>query len=195
MNEDEIKKENDVLSEKAREIVCRLTEDEKLSFLTGADVWHTAGCEREGVVPLRMSDGPSGIRVGDDRTVCFPSACALACSFDRDVVYRVGEMIGEEVVANGITLLLAPAMNVKRSPLCGRNFEYYSEDPYLTGELVSEYVKGAQKNVGCCLKHFAVNNQETKRMSVNAEVSERALRDIYLLPFEIAVKKSGPLAV
>jgi beta-glucosidase len=152
-----------------------------------------------------MSDGPHGLRKQEPelqgtrdsiKAVCFPAACATASSFDRDLLRRLGEALGDECQAEQIAILLGPAINIKRSPLCGRNFEYLSEDPFLAGELAAGYIRGVQsKNVGASLKHFAANNQETRRMVISAEIDEQALREIYLTGFEIAVKKAQPWTV
>lgn len=182
------------INTRAQNILSELTAIQKISLLTGADAWHTAEYAEAGLPAITMRDGPSGVRTYGKGALCFPSGCALGSSFSRETVRRVGELLGEETANNGVNLLLAPAVNIKRSPLCGRNFEYYSEDPYLTGELAYSYITGVQKNAGCCVKHFAVNNQESKRMSVNAIVSDRALADIYLRSFERAVS-AKPLAV
>ena len=128
--------------------------------------------------------------------VCFPAACATACTFDRELMNSMGETLGMECQAEGVSILLGPAVNMKRSPLCGRNFEYLTEDPYLAGELAAHYIKGVQsQNIGTSIKHFAANNQEHERMSGSSEVDERALREIYLPAFETAVKKSQPWTV
>lgn len=173
---------------------------------TGADFWHSHGAESLGIPQLTMSDGPHGLRKQDETAdhlgihdslpaICFPCAAALACSFDREIAARVGALLGQECRAEGIHLLLGPAMNIKRTPLCGRNFEYFSEDPYLTGELAFCYVTALQsEGVGACVKHFAVNNQENGRMTLSANVSERALREIYLEAFR-RVTQARPRAV
>lgn len=128
--------------------------------------------------------------------VCFPAACATASSFDRELLHDMGVTLGKECQAEGVSVLLGPAVNIKRSPLCGRNFEYLSEDPYLAGELAASYINGVQsQNVGTSIKHFAANNQENERMSVSAEVDERTLREIYFPAFETAVKKAQPWTV
>lgn len=190
-------------------IIKQMTLKEKAALCSGADFWHTEGIERLGVPAVLMSDGPHGLRKqpetqsGDHlglndsiEAVCFPAACATASSFDRELLYYMGKLLGKECRAEHVSILLGPAVNIKRSPLCGRNFEYMSEDPYLTGELASAYIKGVQsENVGTSIKHFAANNQEHERMSVSAEIDERTMREIYLQAFEKAVKKAKPWTV
>lgn len=169
---------------------------------------HTEKVERLGIPDVMVSDGPHGLRTqgegGGDHlglndsieAVCFPAACATACSFDRDMMYEMGETLGKECQAENVSILLGPAVNIKRSPLCGRNFEYISEDPYVAGELSAAYIQGVQsQNVGTSIKHFAVNNQEHERMYGSSNVDERTLREIYLASFETAVKKSRPWTV
>lgn len=187
-----------------KKLLSELTLEEKAGLCSGVDFWHTKPISRLGIPSVMVSDGPHGLRkqttredlldIGESaKAVCFPTAAALACSFDRDLLHKLGIALGEECQAEDISTLLGPAVNMKRSPLCGRNFEYFSEDPYLTGELAASYVNGVQsKNIGTSVKHFAVNNQETKRMSVSAEVDERSLREIYLAAFETIVKKAQP---
>lgn len=185
---------------------------EKLSFdittaatlCTGADFWHSA---RVGDIPaITFSDGPYGLRKQNDKAdhlgvnesieaVCFPTAVCVASSFDTKAAEEMGRLLGEECLAEGVDILLAPAVNIKRTPLCGRNFEYYSEDPYLAGELGAAFVRGLQScGVGACVKHYAANNRENGRMAVSANMSERTLREIYLPAF-IRVMKERPCAV
>ncbi len=185
-------------------LVSEMTLEEKASLCSGADLWHTKKVPRLDIDSIKVSDGPHGLRTQSDKgdnlginesieAVCFPPAVLAACSFDRELIRREGEIIGNEAMAYDVSTVLGPAVNMKRSPLCGRNFEYYSEDPYLCGELASEFVKGVQsKNVGTSLKHFAVNNQETYRMSNDSVVDERTLREIYLYAFEKTVKEAKP---
>lgn len=191
----------------AKLLVSQMTLEEKASLLSGKGFWHIKGVERLGLPSVMVSDGPHGLRkqatAGDHlglnesvSAVCFPSAAGLASSFDRELMKTLGEALGEECQAEDVAILLGPAVNIKRSPLCGRNFEYFSEDPCLTGELAAAYIEGVQsKNVGVSLKHYAVNNQEHRRMSVNAVVDERTLREIYLGGFEKAVKHAKPYTV
>ncbi len=190
-----------------KQLVSQMTLEEKASLCSGKGFWKIKGIERLGLPSVMVSDGPHGLRKqiasGDHlglndsiSAVCFPTAAGLACSFDRDLIRLLGEALGEECQAEDVAILLGPAINIKRSPLCGRNFEYFSEDPYLAGELAAAYIEGVQsKNVGVSLKHYAVNNQEHRRMTVNAVVDERTLREIYLTAFEIAIRKAKPWTV
>ncbi len=193
--------------EKIRDHIARMTLEEKAGLCSGADFWHTKAVERLGIPASMVSDGPHGLRKqpeeGDHlgisesiKAVCFPAGCATAASFDRDLIRRMGETLGNECQAEGVSVILGPAVNIKRSPLCGRNFEYYSEDPLLAGELSGALIEGVQsKNIGTSIKHFLANNQETRRMSISAEVDERSLREIYLAAFEAAVRKQKPWTV
>ncbi len=182
-----------------------MTLEEKIALLSGKDFWHT--CENSEMKSIMVSDGPHGLRKQDEggdckgvnesiTSVCFPSASCLASSFDTEIMKKLGNTLGEECAAEDVSVLLGPAVNIKRSPLCGRNFEYFSEDPYLTGKMAESYINAVQeKGVGTSIKHFAVNNQEKRRMSISAEVDERALREIYFKGFEIAVKGSQPKTI
>jgi beta-glucosidase len=187
-------------------ILSQMTLEEKAGLCSGADIWHTKAVERLGVMPVMMADGPHGLRKRDDEdplgltqsvpATCFPTAAALACSWDRELLTEVGEALGRECQAEKVSVLLGPGCNIKRSPLCGRNFEYFSEDPFLSSELAAAHISGVQsQGVGTSLKHFAANNQETARMNVDAVIDERALREIYLCAFEGAVKKAAPWTV
>lgn len=197
--------ENNIsLKDKAKELVSQMTLEEKAGLCSGKDCWNMKPIERLSLDSITMMDGPHGLRkqigatdnlgIGDSvPSVCFPTASALACSFDRDLVHNVGKAIGEECNQEGVSIILGPAINQKRSPLCGRNFEYLSEDPILSGELAASMIQGIQgTGTGTSLKHFAVNNQEKRRMTINAVVDERTLRETYLKAFEIAVKKGKP---
>ncbi|MBR5345862.1 MAG: glycoside hydrolase family 3 C-terminal domain-containing protein [Clostridia bacterium] len=191
----------------AQTILKQMTLEEKAAFCSGRDFWHTKAIERLGVPGVMMCDGPHGLRKqegeGDHlginksiETVCYPTAAALASSFDRDVMARLGEALGQECQAESVAMLLGPGLNIKRSPLCGRNFEYFSEDPYLAGEMGAAYVNALQsKGIAACAKHFACNNQETRRMSGSSEVDERTLHEIYLPAFEAVVKKGKTRSV
>lgn len=188
-------------------LVRQMTLEEKAGLCSGEDLWHTKAVERLGVGRIMVSDGPHGLRKQEGRVekigtagsisaVCFPTGSCTACSFDPELLCRLGETLGDECRAEGIAVLLGPAANGKRSPLCGRNFEYFSEDPYLTGKMAAAYINGVQsRGVGTSLKHFAVNNQEHRRMSTSANIGERALREIYLAGFEEAVKEGKPWTV
>ncbi|MCU0519497.1 MAG: glycoside hydrolase family 3 C-terminal domain-containing protein [Anaerolineae bacterium] len=187
-------------------LIAAMTLEEKASFCSGLDAWRTKPIDRLGIPSVMMSDGPHGLRKqkGDspapnEATVpatCFPTGAALAATWDRDLVARVGIAIAEEAQTEGVGIVLGPAVNVKRSPLCGRNFEYLSEDPYLIGELAKAYIRAVQEQgVGVSLKHFAANNQETRRMLIDTIVDERTLREIYLAGFETAVRESRPWTV
>ncbi|MCI2068592.1 MAG: glycoside hydrolase family 3 C-terminal domain-containing protein [Bacilli bacterium] len=182
--------------------------EEKLRLLMGKDEWHTYPCPSLHLASIRVADGPSGLRVEGEQkdqdsllktslpSVSFPCASLNASSFDPDSFAKLGKAISQEAKALGVNVVLGPGINIKRSPLCGRSFEYLSEDPLVSGQLASSYVQAIQKEgIGACLKHFAANNQETYRSSISVEVDERTLREIYLRPFEIAVKKSQPWAV
>ncbi len=185
----------------------RMTLQQKASLLVGASHWDTVGVEEAGLESIALSDGPHGLRhqLGEadhlginqsEPATCFPSASALACSFDVDLVRSVGEAIASEAVDQGVSVVLGPGVNIKRSPLCGRNFEYFSEDPLLSGELGAAMVRGIQsRGVAACLKHFACNNQELARLVSDSVVDERALREIYLQPFERVVKKARPWSI
>ena len=185
-------------------IIREMTLEEKVGMCSGKDFWHLKGVERLGIPEVMVSDGPHGLRkqaaeadhLGLNesiKAVCFPTACATACSFDRDLLEEMGERIGDECQAEDLSVILGPAVNIKRSPLCGRNFEYFSEDPYLASQMAAAHIKGVQsKNVGTSIKHFAANNQEHRRMSCSSEVDERTLREIYLAAFETAIKEAKP---
>ena len=190
-----------------KKIISQMTLEEKIGLSSGFDFWRLKSIERLGIPTVMLSDGPHGLRKQSDdaeytdinnsiEAICFPSGVTTACSFDRDLLYRLGDILGEEYQSENVAVLLGPAINIKRSPLGGRNFEYFSEDPYLTGELASMYIKGVQSHqVGTSLKHFACNNQETRRMTASSEVDERTLREIYLAGFEKAVKEAKPWTV
>lgn len=181
-------------------IVSELTLAEKVSLLSGADFWTTNPVPRLQVPPLKVSDGPNGARggafKGGVQSACFPACVSLAATFDRNLARQIGRALGEETKTKGATVLLGPTVCPHRDPRGGRNFESFSEDPVLAGELASEYIIGLQgEGVGATIKHFAVNESETKRFTIDARLSQRALREIYLKPFEIAIKKSEPWAL
>ncbi len=186
-------------------ILDQMTVEEKAALCTGASAWTTVPVERLGVPEMLVSDGPHGVRRVPDATevgapslpaTCFPTASCLASTWDLALLRQVGETLGEEAIALKVDVLLGPGNNMKRTPLCGRNFEYYSEDPYLAGKLSAAFINGVQsKGVGTSLKHYAVNNQESERFRIDAVVDERTLREIYLPAFEAAVKKGKPWTV
>lgn len=190
-----------------KELIAQMTLEEKIDLCSGADFWHLKGIERLGIPSVMVSDGPHGLRKQAEKSdnlgindsiqaVCFPTAVGTASSFDRALLRRLGETLGEECQAEHVAILLGPAVNIKRSPLCGRNFEYFSEDPYLAGEMAASYINGVQsKHVGTSIKHFAVNNQERRRMTVSAVTDERTLREIYFPAFETAVKQAQPWSI
>lgn len=189
------------------EIISEMTLEEKASLCSGLDFWHTKPVERLNIPAIKVSDGPHGLRCQDESqdhlgindsvpATCFPSGATLACSWDRDLIEKVGVALGEEAQKEGVHILLGPAVNIKRSPLCGRNFEYFSEDPYLSSEIAASHINGVQsQGVGTSIKHFAVNNQEDRRMTIDAKVDERVLRETYLASFEGAIKKAKPWTV
>ncbi|MBN2004241.1 MAG: glycoside hydrolase family 3 C-terminal domain-containing protein [Anaerolineae bacterium] len=182
-----------------------MTLEEKAALCTGEGPWTTTAIPRLGVPSLVVSDGPHGVRhpIEIDKigslshpATCFPTASSLACTWDIALMHEMGQALAEEASALGVGVLLGPGNNMKRTPLCGRNFEYFSEDPYLAGEMATGLIEGIQsRGVGTSLKHFALNNQEYRRFSISAEVDERSLREIYLPAFEKAVKKGKPWTV
>jgi beta-glucosidase len=188
-------------------LLGELTLEEKASLCLGSDFWHTAPIPHLGIPAIAVSDGPHGLRKQPDEgdhvgisgslpATCFPTASALGSSFDPELARRVGEALGVEALAQGVAVVLGPGINIKRSPLCGRNFEYFSEDPLVSGELGAALVDGLQsQGVGASVKHYAVNNQETDRLRVSADVDERALREIYLPGFERVVTRGRPWTV
>lgn len=187
-----------------RELVSKLTLEEKAGLCSGLDFWQTKPVERLGVPSIMMTDGPHGLRkqagdadhLGLNASVpatCFPAGCATASSFDVELLEALGRALGEECDAEGVSMVLGPSLNIKRSPLCGRNFEYFSEDPYLAGQMAAAHVRGVQsQDVAACPKHFAANNQENRRFTVDAQIDERTLREIYLSAFEAMVKEAHP---
>ena len=196
---------------KHADLISQMTLEEKASMCDGLDYWHSQPIDRLGIKSVSLNDGPHGIRKKGDPeaakkgetnllqgvpAICFPTASATACSWDVDLIRTMGEALGDECRKEKVSVLLGPGTNIKRSPLCGRNFEYFSEDPLLAGEMAAAFINGVQsKGIGTSLKHFAANNQETRRMTVNTVVDERTLREIYLRPFEIAVKKAQPWTI
>lgn len=190
-----------------KELVQRMTLEEKAGMCSGLDFWHLKGVERLGIPSIMVTDGPHGLRKQDGSAdhlgltssvpaTCFPSAAGLASSWDKELARQVGVALGEECQAEDVAVLLGPGVNIKRSPLGGRNFEYFSEDPLLSTQMATYHIQGVQsQGVGTSLKHFAVNNQEERRMSIDAVVDERTLHEIYLASFEGAVKDGQPWTV
>ena len=184
-----------------------LTLEQKCALLSGAGTFTTRGYQKAGIPAITLSDGPNGVRkqagaadhLGLDPSVpatCFPTAATVACSWDPALGEQIGRAMGEEAAAQEIAVLLGPGLNTKRSPLCGRNFEYFSEDPYLSGKMAASYVRGIQSNgISACPKHFAVNSQELRRMASDSVVDERTLRELYLTGFEIVVKEAKPKTI
>ena len=194
---------------KHADLIKQMTLEEKATFCSGLDYWHTPGLERLDIPVVMWTDGPHGIRKRSEKkdkdqqmslkgvpAICFPTAVTTACSWDPDLIYEMGVLLGEECLKERVSVLLGPGTNIKRSPLCGRNFEYFSEDPYLAGEISAAFVNGVQsKGIGTSLKHYAGNNQETRRMTVDSVIDERALREIYLTSFEKTVKQAQPWTI
>jgi len=181
--------------DRIEKLLAEMTLEEKVSMAAGSDAWHSTGVERLGVPPIKMTDGPNGAR-GDLKSkcsaVCFPVGSALAATWNTDLLEQVGIALGQEALSKGAQVLLGPTVNIHRSPLGGRNFECYSEDPLLTARIAVAFVTGVQsQGVGCSAKHFVCNDSEFERFTISSEVGERALREIYLVPFEAAVKQAG----
>ena len=192
---------------KNAEIIAKLNLEQKCALLSGETVFTTRGYKNAGIPSITLSDGPNGVRkqagaadhLGLNPSVpatCFPTAATVACSWDPALGEQLGQAMGEEAAAQEVSVLLGPGLNTKRSPLCGRNFEYFSEDPYLSGKLAAAYVRGIQSNgIAACPKHFAVNSQELRRMASDSVVDERTLRELYLTGFEIVVKEAHPKTI
>ena len=192
---------------KNAEIIAKLNLEQKCALLSGAGTFTTRGCPKAGVPSITLSDGPNGVRkqagtadhLGLNPSVpatCFPTAATVACSWDPALGEEIGRAMGEEAVAQEVAVLLGPGLNTKRSPLCGRNFEYFSEDPYLSGKMAAAYVRGIQsEGIAACPKHFAVNSQELRRMASDSVLDERTLRELYLTGFEIVVKEAAPKTI
>lgn len=196
------------LRSRAEDLMKKLTLDEKIGMVHGAQLFQTQGVERLGIPPLKMSDGPMGVRqefhpsswipegTSRDYVTYLPCNSALASTWNRRLAYETGSVLSEETRGRGKDVILGPGVNIKRSPLCGRNFEYFSEDPYLTKELAAPFIRGVQNwDVAACVKHFAANNQETERLWVDVEVEEKALREIYLPAFRDAAEKGGSYTI
>jgi beta-glucosidase len=194
---------NDEYYAKARQLVARMELEEKALLLTGDGWWATHRIDRLGIPSISLTDGPHGVRKGQGAglatsvpATCFPTASALSCSWDLDLLRQIGVALGKESQAIDVQILLGPGVNMKRSPLGGRNFEYFSEDPVLAGKLAVAYIQGVQsQGVGTSLKHYAVNNQEYERMATSSNLDERTLHEIYLPAFEIAIKEGQPWTV
>ena len=194
-------------TDEARRLVAQMTLREKAGFCSGSDFWHLKSLERLGLGRIMVSDGPHGLRKQAETSdhlgmgaavpaTCFPAAGTLASAWDPELCREMGGALAKECTAEGVAVILGPGVNIKRNPLCGRNFEYFSEDPMLAGTLAAAFVAGVQaQGVGCSLKHFAANNQETFRMVVDTRVDERTLRELYLPAFEHAVSEAQPWTV
>ena len=192
---------------KNAEIIAKLNLEQKCALLSGAGTFTTRGCPKAGVPSITLSDGPNGVRkqagaadhLGLNPSVpatCFPTAATVACSWDPALGEEIGRAMGEEAAAQEVAVLLGPGLNTKRSPLCGRNFEYFSEDPYLSGKMAAAYVRGIQsEGIAACPKHFAVNSQELRRMASDSVLDERTLRELYLTGFEIVIKEAAPKTI
>ena len=189
------------------DLIKQMTLEEKASLMSGKDFWQTQNIDRLNIPSIFLADGPHGIRkqageadhLGLNESIkatCFPTASAMANTFNIDLAKEMASHLGKEAVSQNVNILLGPGMNIKRNPRCGRNFEYFSEDPYLSGKMASSFVQGIQSNnISACLKHFAANNQEARRMVYDSIIDERALREIYLTGFEIAVKEANPKTI
>ena len=195
------------MDKKVQDILSKMTLEDKISLCNGADFWHSKAMAQYGIPAVTMSDGPHGVRCqknGADMlgvnesepATCFPTAVTSGATWDAELLKAEGEAIGEEGLSYGVDVVLGPGVNIKRNPLCGRNFEYFSEDPCIAGAMGAAWVQGAQSTgAGTSLKHFAANNQETRRLSADSRVDERTLHEIYLPAFETAVKKARPWTV
>ena len=194
-------------AEEAKTCIAKMDLDTRASMLSGSSFWHLQALPEHNLPKVMVADGPHGLRkqaehadhLGMQASVpatCFPTAVTLASSWDVNLITEIGTAIGHECQAQDVAVLLGPGVNIKRSPLCGRNFEYYSEDPFLAGELATAFIRGVQATgTGTSIKHFAVNNQEAQRMVVDTLVDERTLHEVYLPAFEIAVKQAQPWTV
>lgn len=195
------------MNQDPEKLLEQLSLEEKASLVSGTDFWYTTAIECLDIPSLNLTDGPAGLRkqAGDSdalglnksvEAINFPAANLIACSFDRKALQELGERLGNAAQSEDVSILLGPGINIKRSPLAGRNFEFFSEDPYLTGELGAAYVKGVQnKGVGVSLKHFVANNRENQRFTVSSNIEERPLREIYLHAFETIVKDAHPYTI
>ena len=178
------------------DVLKQMTLEEKANLCSGSDMFVMDGCDRLKVPKLKVSDGPHGVREIFPEVTCFPPACLTACSFNKDIMVEMGAAIGEECQFKNVGILLGPGACIKRTPLCGRNFEYFSEDPMLSSRIACSFIQGVQsKGVGTSLKHYALNNQEKFRFSYTANVDERAFHEIYMRSFEEAVKEGKPTSL
>lgn len=188
---------------KHEELISRMTLEEKASLMSGANFWNTKPVPRLGIPGMMLTDGPHGLRkqagkadhLGLNNSIpatCYPSAAGLANTWDEPLLEEMGGCLGLEAASEGVSVLLGPGVNIKRNPLCGRNFEYFSEDPYLSGKMAAALIRGIQSNgISACVKHYAANSQELRRMTNDSVMDERTLREIYLPAFEMAVKEGG----
>jgi len=204
---EKFKIQKEVILMKHKDLINQMTLEEKASLMSGKDFWQTMDIERLGINSMFLADGPHGIRkqaeaadhLGLNESIpatCFPTAATVANSWNEELGEKIGQYLGKEAAAQQVNVLLGPGINMKRNPLCGRNFEYFSEDPYHTGKMAASYIKGIQSHgVSACVKHFAVNNQEERRMSIDTIVDERTLREIYLTAFEMAIKEGDTKTV
>ncbi len=187
------------MNERIEELLGQMTLEEKVAMTAGTGAWHSTGVERLGIPPIKMTDGPKGARGegrGGTTSASFPVGVAMAATWDPELIREVGAALGQEMKSKDAQVLLGPTVNIHRHPLAGRNFECYSEDPYLSGRIAVAFVEGVQsQGVGACVKHFVCNDSEFERMTISSEVDERTLREIYLLPFEMAVKEADPWTV
>ena len=188
------------MDDRIETLLAQLTLEEKIAMLAGADSWHTVAVPRLGIPAIKVTDGPNGARGAGGNmgptSACFPVGVALAATWNMELVERVGNALAEEVQAKGAHILLAPTVNIQRTPLGGRNFECYSEDPHLTARIATAYIRGLQsRGAGACIKHFACNDEEFERRSLSSQVTERPLREIYLRPFQLAIRDARPWCV
>ena len=195
------------MARKYQHVIDQLTLEEKASLMSGKDFWQTQDIKRLNIPSIYLADGPHGIRrqqaeadnLGLNESIkatCFPTAVSIASSWNLELGEEIGRALGKEAISQNVHVLLGPGINIKRNPLCGRNFEYFSEDPYLAGKMGASYIKGIQnEGISACVKHFACNSQELRRQTTDSVVDERALREIYLTNFEIAVKEGQPMTL
>ena len=182
------------------ELIQQMTLEEKISLLAGADLWHTVPVPRLGIPQIKVTDGPNGARgawgnLGPTSDL-IPVGIALGATWNAELVEKVGALLAEEIKAKGAHILLAPTVNIHRTPIAGRDFECYSEDPFLSGKMATAYIRGIQNNgAGACIKHFVCNDQDFERRTISAKVEERPLNEIYLEPFRLAIRDAKPWAV